>query len=332
MPLYKGSTAITGGDLYKASTQVEKVYKGTNLIFQNTVEMSYLVFAGGGGGANGINSTDPGGAGGAGGLRTSYGSTSGGGASAEPLLVLTPGTVYTITVGYGGNLPPRYSNAGTQGGPSSISGSDITDITTTGGGGGARGGSGGNGGSGGGGTGNSLNTYPGGYGTTNEGFAGATGTTDWQCGGGGAAGGGGALSWSSSGLGNLNGIGGPGLVVNILNSTNATTAAVGVVNGTDVWYAQGGHSGSGGQNSSTGAYGGGGEPNGSGGVDNTGGGCGGKISGGCSTSNTRGGSGVVILRLPTSSYSGTTTGASVLTYTEGTDTIVVFKEDGTYTA
>ena len=44
-----------------------------------------------------------------------------------------------------------------------------------------------------------------------------------------------------------------------------------------------------------------------------------------------GGSGVVILRLPTSNYSGTTTGSPTVT-TSGTDTILIFSGSGTYTA
>jgi hypothetical protein len=61
------------------------------------ITVDYLVVAGGGGG---VYSTNPGG--GAGGLRTSYGSTSGGGASAEPSLNVASGTSITVTVGAGG--------------------------------------------------------------------------------------------------------------------------------------------------------------------------------------------------------------------------------------
>ena len=44
-----------------------------------------------------------------------------------------------------------------------------------------------------------------------------------------------------------------------------------------------------------------------------------------------GGSGVVILRMPTSRYSGTTTGTPTVT-TDGTDTILTYTSSGTYTA
>jgi hypothetical protein len=43
-----------------------------------------------------------------------------------------------------------------------------------------------------------------------------------------------------------------------------------------------------------------------------------------------GGSGVVILRLPTADYSGTTTGSPTVT-TDGSDTILVFNSSGSYT-
>jgi hypothetical protein len=50
------------------------------------------------------------------------------------------------------------------------------------------------------------------------------------------------------------------------------------------------------------------------------------ISGGSS-----GGSGVVILRMATANYSGTTTGSPTVT-TSGSDTILTFNASGSYTA
>jgi hypothetical protein len=44
-----------------------------------------------------------------------------------------------------------------------------------------------------------------------------------------------------------------------------------------------------------------------------------------------GGSGVVILRMPTADYSGTTTGSPTVS-TDGTDTILTFNSSGSYTA
>ena len=56
----------------------------------------------------GVNS---GGGGGAGGLRTSFGSTSGGGASNESKFSVALSTSYTVTVGSGGT--PKYSRCNT---------------------------------------------------------------------------------------------------------------------------------------------------------------------------------------------------------------------------
>ena len=128
------------------------------------------------------------------------------------------------------------------------------------------------------------------------------------------------------------GAGGVGLAVNILNSTNATTASVGEVSGGNVYYAGGG--GGSNESSSPGAAGGlGGGTNGAAGcpgtaplagVANTGGGNGG--TGGCGSAySTGGGSGVIILRYP-SVYTATVTGtqASGSPFTEGTNKVSVF--------
>jgi hypothetical protein len=64
------------------------------------------------------------------------------------------------------------------------------------------------------------------------------------------------------------------------------------------------------------------------GTVNTGGGGG---SGNSDTANGgAGGSGVVILRMATANYSGTTTGSPTVT-TDGTDTVLVFTGSGSYT-
>ena len=66
--------------------------------------VDYLVVAGGGAGgfSSFTNQTFPAGGGGAGGLRTSYGTTSGGGASSETQISLQTGTNYSVTIGGGG--------------------------------------------------------------------------------------------------------------------------------------------------------------------------------------------------------------------------------------
>jgi hypothetical protein len=63
------------------------------------------------------------------------------------------------------------------------------------------------------------------------------------------------------------------------------------------------------------------------GTANTGGGGGGKYS---STPSNAGGSGVIILRLATAKYSGTTTGSPTVS-TSGSDTILVFNGSGSIT-
>ena len=70
---------------------------------------------------------------------------------------------------------------------------------------------------------------------------------------------------------------------------------------------------------------------GSAGQANTGGGGGGGGSSSNLQSRWSGGSGVVILRMPTAKYSGTTTGSPTVT-TDGTDTILTYTSSGTYTA
>ena len=64
------------------------------------------------------------------------------------------------------------------------------------------------------------------------------------------------------------------------------------------------------------------------GTANTGGGGGGTP---WTTTAANAGSGVVILRIPTASYSGTTTGSPSAS-TDGADTILVYNSSGSYTA
>ena len=289
----------------------------------HTVDVDYLVIAGGGSGNPG------GGGGGAGGYRTSYGTgnVSGRNSAVESSLTFNSGVQYTITVGAGGATMSVSSDTatlnagGNTGANSSISGSDITTITSLGGGcasyyptsgylaknnGGCGGGAvfGSSGGH------NQGNTS----GTSGQGFGGHGGdvssASTWSGGGGGAG-----------AAGNNTGTGGVGLDSSIT--------------GTSVNRAGGGSPGpwSGGSRGSNG-FGGGSAPGGAG-TANTGGGGGGGGSTSQSQSNLRasgnGGSGVVILRLPTAKYSGTTTGSPTIS-TDGTDTILTFTSSGTYTA
>jgi len=259
--------------------------------------VDFLVIAGGGGAGN-----DGGGGGGAGGYRASYNSeTSGGGGSSESALTVLAGTQYTVTVGAGG-----VANNSTNG-----SDSVFSTITSIGGGKGAKSSVGaGNGGSGGGGH-RDQNT--GGTGTANQGFNGGNGVFIASAYGDG--GGGGASSAGSNGTGSAGGAGGNGQTSTITGSS--VTRAGGGGGGT--------YSGS-----SVGAGGsGGGGSNGSAGTANTGSGGGGSASNGSSSG--AGGSGVVILRMATANYSGTTSGSPTVT-TSGSDTILTYTGSGSYTA
>ncbi len=275
------------------------------------VIMDFLVVAGGGSGGTGY----PAGGGGAGGLRTSYGSTSGGGSSAETSFSAIPSTVYTITVGAGAAAITSSSypthTLGNNG-----SDSVFSTITSIGGGaaGGfqlsAQGGSGGGGGKSG----------TGGAGTANQGYAGANGISSRGGGGGGAGQAGQDLD------------GGDGLEVSIT--------------GTPTYYA-GGAAGINDYNTSARPVGSGGLGGGANGIDsypafigngnsgtaNTGGGGTGRNRAYSSSgqSGGAGGSGIVILRMATSDYSGTTTGSPTVTR-DGSDTILTYTGSGTYTA
>ena len=261
---------------------------------KNVVSAEYLVVAGGASGAGGN-----GGGGGAGGYLTNYGTGT---------IGLTIGATYTATVGGGGSsVTGNPKVLGNNGSDSVLSGTGISTITAIGGGGGGtsadpnRDGLDGGSGGGGGGAGS------GGSGTVGQGNDGGAGTG----GGGGGAG--------ESGNTDGQGFGGDGL-------SNSIT-------GSATFYAGGG---GGGVSPSPGTYpggdGGGGDgkenPNpGVAGTANLGGG-----GGGCNDSPTgAGGSGVVILRVPTADYSGTTTGSPTVT-TDGTDTVIKFTSSGSYTA
>ena len=295
------------------------INEGTDALGPAPYSVDFLIIAGGGGGGGVTNagSVQGGGGGGAGGYRNSYASEqSGGGGSSEASLNFTPGIVYTVTVGAGG-AGGIGTNKGATGIDSSISGTGITTITSSGGGGGGgldqdanSGGSGGGGGSGG--TGGA-----GGSGTANQGFAGGTKSGPNYH----AAGGGGAGAVGVDGSSNT-GNGGAGLASSITGSS-VTRAGGGGGGPHGLNNAQGlGGTGGGGN---SGFYG-----NGSAGTTNTGSGGGGAGSNSTTVNGGAGGSGVVILRMPTVSYSGTTTGSPTVT-TSGADTILVYNASGSYT-
>ena len=46
MPIYKGSTEVTSGNLYKGSTNIEEGYKGTKPFYVNTLDVTNISFNG----------------------------------------------------------------------------------------------------------------------------------------------------------------------------------------------------------------------------------------------------------------------------------------------
>ena len=306
---------VVGMIRYNSTTSFYEVYTSAGWAILGATAydyaVDYLVIAGAGGGG-GPSGGNYGGGGGAGGYRTSVG-TSGGGGSAESALTLSFGTTYTITVGAGGATNVVGSN------------SVFSTITSLGGGrGGYDGGTvtpqaGGTGGSGGGGTGGSGGA---GSGTANQGFNGSAGNGGSQPpggAGGGAGGAGGATVSDGAG-----GAGGAGVSSSITGSS--VTRGGGGGGGAGISRA-GGAGGSGG-----GGAGGTQTVSGTAGTTNTGGGGGGQGgSAGGATTGGAGGSGVVILSIPTTRYSGTTTGSPTVT-TSGSNTILTFTGSGSYTA
>lgn len=270
------------------------VYGGSTP-FTQPYTASYLVGAGGGGGGTAPSNDSGEGGGGAGGLLT--GTTN-----------LTPTTVYTAVVGAGGAASTAGSN------------SSFTGLTTATGGG--RGGfagtpNGGSGGSGGGGRGGGSTFGTGGSGTPGQGNNGGNGGTGGSEPGGG---GGGSSAVGSVGSGSTGGNGGAGTASSI-TGTPATYAGGGGGGVYGSGTAGTGGSGGGGNGAAPGA--------GTAGTANTSGGGGGA---GQTGNGGAGGSGVVILSVPTSRYTGTTTGSPTIT-TSGSNTIIKWTSgSGTYTA
>jgi len=307
--------------VYVDSTQGWVSFSGVNeglvSLTPSAYSIDFLVIAGGGGGGCGVG----GGGGGAGGYRTSTQTTS-------------IATEITVTVGDGGVGGTTGSTRGTSGGDSSISGSGLTTITSAGGGGGGGGQAtspnqnGANGGSGGGGGAltTPANTSTGGTGNTpstspSQGNNGGTGGTDastYRNGGGGGGASAVGVNYTSTTGGN----GGNGTASSITGSSVTRAGGGG-----------GGNNGSGaGGTGGTGGGGLGGVLNVLGrtnGTINTGSGGGGgndEPSGGAN-----GGKGVVILSIPTVSYSGTVTGSPTVT-DNGSFKILQFNGSGSYTA
>ena len=283
---------------------VTATWRPFNDAVASTYQVEFLVIGGGGGGY--ASAYNDGGGGGAGGYRTSVpGQTSGGNASAEPLLTVVSGITYTVSIGAGG--------AG-----SSVSGSETRFGPIVAGGGAGAGshrGTGQNGagsGSGGGGKYAGGDVVTGGSGVAGQGNSGGT-KTDYPGGGGG--GGAGGAGGGGSGNGRP---GGAGL------SSPISGSSVGRGGG-------GGGSGAGSSASSGGGAGGSGSSAGTSGTANTGGGGGGSEN---AASSGSGGSGVVIIRYPGSQRGsgGSVTAGGSTTPGSSYYTVHVFNSSGTFTA
>ena len=291
--------------------------EGTSALVAAPYSADFLVVAGGGSGGAGYQS----GGSGAGGYRASYNSeTSGGGGASESSLTFNPGIVYTVTVGAGATAKTT-DGPGNDGNLSLISGSDITTISSAAGGGGGSyhtstaGRSGGSGG----GAGRIVSSNAGGTGTANQGYAGGS-TGDPYSAPHGGGGGGGASAVGGDCLGSADGGDGGNGVVSTITAASVTRGGGG---GGGAYTAGVGSGGSGG-----GTAGVTGNVSSANATVNTGGGSGG--TGELGYNSGSGGSGVVILRMPTANYSTTTTGSPSVA-TSGSDTILTFNGDGTYT-
>ena len=296
-----GSATTSSFDVTATTTSAsESLARSFTITINEPATITYVVVAGGGGGGDQV-----GGGGGAGGMLTGSWTAVG-------------GTVYTCTVGTGGGGGSG-GGAGSQGNTSSIAGSGISTISCTGGGyGGSYAGTqpGGSGGSGGGG---GRNSQSGGSGTAGQGYAGGNSSSVTWYGGGG---GGNTQVGEVGGLsGGVSGKGGDG------GSTSITGSSITLAGGGGGCRDAGGASSGG---SGGGGAGGGNVPStGAGnGTAYTGGGGGGNRDAGGGGGD--GGTGTVILSVPTSGYSGTTTGSPTIT-TSGSDTIIRFNGGGSYT-
>ena len=297
------ASPVAGTIRWNTSQTIPEIYTGATNGWQKFTlasegyTVTYLLIAGGGGGG-----FSNGGGGGAGGLLTST-------------TTINPGVVYTATVGGGGA-------AGTSGSNTTFTGLTTAVGGGNGGGGTAGGGAAGNGGSGGGARGQVASAQTPGTGTGGQGNSGGnnSATTAYGSGGGGGAG-----AVGNDGNTTNSGSGGAGSASSITGSS-VTYAGGGGGGATDNGAA--GASGGSGGGGAGGTFNGGSGTVGGNGTTNTGSGGGGGGTG--SKAGGTGGTGIIILSVPTTSYSGVTTGSPTIT-TSGANTIISFTSSGTYT-
>jgi hypothetical protein len=272
------------------------------------IELQYLIIGGGAGGGRGNTGSTQGGSGGggAGGYICNVSGESSGGGFTPPGIIIEAGVALPIRVGAGGAGAPSASTDGVSG-----TASLFAHLTCAGGGPGGGNNRGGQGGGSGGGSGS--NSLVAGIGLANQGFAGAFNNGNDRGGGGGGA----SAAGSVPTVVNQGGNGGAGI------SSSITGSSV----------ARGGGGGGGGFSAGGTATAGGGNGSGSGaataGTVNTGGG-----GGGCGQGTSAagaGGSGIVVLKYPSSftptfgvglTVSTTTSGSfKISTITAGADTV-----------
>jgi hypothetical protein len=294
------TAAIAGLSTFAARADHRHLFPTATEVGALPAVLATALIVAGGGGATGAG-------GGAGGMQTVQ-------------FYISPGQVHTAVVGAGG------SGAIATGTPVSGSDSYLTHsatVTSLGGGrcgiyGSPAGTVGANGGSGGGAGVNGTQpvaAVAGGSGTFGQGNNGGStpGLSFSPSGGGGGRG-----AVGANGTAGVGGAGGIGLQSSI---TGTATYYAGGGGGTVVSGTQGAGGLGGGGAGSAGA--------GNNGTINTGGGAGGTAN--ISFVGGNGGSGVVILSVPTSSYTGTVTGSPTVT-TSGANTVIKFTSSGTYTA
>tara|TARA_R110002096_G_scaffold366798_1_gene560114 strand:+ start:457 stop:2136 length:1680 start_codon:yes stop_codon:yes gene_type:complete len=266
-------------------------------------------------------------AGGGGSLKDNAGGGGGGGMRKFTSQNLTGAITYTCTVGAGG-VGVNGGGFGNDGADSSFAGSGITTLTATGGGGGSGGSTqAGHGGAGGGS--GYIGAGKGGHGNTPS-------TTPSQGADGGEANTG-SPNYAGHGGGGGGASGQTGINGNSQDGGHGGNGTADSITGSSVTYAGGGGASCelGGTGGSGGSGGGGAgrndnqNLNGEDGTDGLGGG--GGATYGQSYYGGSGGDGVVIIRIPTSSYTGTTSGSPTVT-TDGSHKVIKFTSTGTYTA
>ncbi len=213
LPVFTTSTRPTSGSsgemIFNSTTEKVEYWDGFqwNIIKDEgqfvLFSVDYLVIAGGGGG---LSSVYYGPGGGAGGFRTSYGSVSGGGSSAESALTLATARTYTVTIGAGGS-------ENSLGNDSSIL-EGATEIIKS-----LKGGMGTSSAAAGSGAGGSRVSYSRTLGTAGQGYNGGSGAGASGSYGGSGGGGGGAGGSGSNATSNFGGNGGAGLNNSITGSS-----------------------------------------------------------------------------------------------------------------